>query len=82
LGARDRSTGSQWGDYTADDAARRRSAGVEHETTDPEQAYARFGPPRERGTATAGFPADTLWEHEEACSVTRRSASMDLPNAV
>jgi uncharacterized cupin superfamily protein len=42
VGARDRSTGPDWGAYTADDAALRHNAGVEQETTDPEQAYARF----------------------------------------
>ena len=44
VGARDRSTGPDWGAYTADPAARRHNAGVEQETTDPERAYARFGP--------------------------------------
>jgi uncharacterized cupin superfamily protein len=43
VGARDRSTGPDWGGYTVDDAALRHGAGVEHETTDPEEAYARFG---------------------------------------
>jgi uncharacterized cupin superfamily protein len=42
VGARDRSTGPGWGGYTVDAAALRRRAGVEQETTDPEQAYARF----------------------------------------
>jgi len=42
VGARDRSTGEDWGAYTVDPAALRHGAGVEHETTDPEQAYARF----------------------------------------
>jgi uncharacterized cupin superfamily protein len=42
VGARDRSTGADWGGYTVDAAALRHRAGVEHETTDPEQAYARF----------------------------------------
>lgn len=43
VGARDRSTGADWGAYTADEAARRHNAGVEQETTDPKQAYAQFG---------------------------------------
>ena len=43
-GARDRSTGPDWGGYTVDDAALRHDAGVEKETTDAEQAYARFAP--------------------------------------
>jgi uncharacterized cupin superfamily protein len=46
VGARDRSTGPDWGGYSVDEAALRHGAGVEHETTDPEKAYARF-PPRE-----------------------------------
>jgi len=47
VGARDRSTGPDWGAYTIDEAAQRHGAGVEQETTEPEQAYARF-PKRER----------------------------------
>jgi uncharacterized cupin superfamily protein len=46
VGARDRSTGPNWGGYSVDEAALRRGAGVEQETADPEQAYARF-PKRE-----------------------------------
>ena len=42
VGSRDRSTGPDWGGYTVDDAALRHDAGVEQETTDGEQAYARF----------------------------------------
>jgi len=49
VGARDRSTGPEWGAYTVDAAAVRHGAGVEHETTNPEEAYARFG--RSRLTA-------------------------------
>jgi hypothetical protein len=39
LGAREARTG---GAYTVDEAAQRHSAGVERETTDPAEAYARF----------------------------------------
>jgi uncharacterized cupin superfamily protein len=42
VGARDRSTGPDWGGYTVDEAALRHGAGVEEETSDPKQAYARF----------------------------------------
>jgi len=42
VGARDRSTGPDWGVYTVDEAAARHGAGVEQETTDPSEAYARF----------------------------------------
>ncbi len=45
VGARDRSIGPDWGGYSVDETALRHGAGVEHETTDPEEAYARF-PPR------------------------------------
>ncbi len=46
VGARDRSTGVEWGAHTANEAARRHNAGVEHETTDSGEAYARFGASR------------------------------------
>jgi uncharacterized cupin superfamily protein len=42
VGARDQSTGKNWGGYTVDEAALRHGAGVEEETTDPKRAYARF----------------------------------------
>jgi uncharacterized cupin superfamily protein len=42
IGARERSTGPDWGGYTVDTAAQRLGAGVERETTDAEEAYARF----------------------------------------
>jgi uncharacterized cupin superfamily protein len=42
VGARDRSTGPDWGAYTVDETAQRHGAGVERETTDREEAYARF----------------------------------------
>jgi uncharacterized cupin superfamily protein len=40
VGARDPSTGPDWGGYTVDEAALRSGAGVEQETTDAKQAYA------------------------------------------
>ncbi len=46
LGARDLSTGPDWGGYSVDEAALRHGAGVEQETTDEHQAYAGF-PKRE-----------------------------------
>jgi uncharacterized cupin superfamily protein len=45
VGARDRSSAADWGGYTVDEAALRHGAGVERETTDAEQAYARFPEP-------------------------------------
>lgn len=42
VGARDRSTGPDWGAYTVDESAIRHAAGVERETTDAGEAYARF----------------------------------------
>ena len=41
IGARDHQTGD-WGAYPVDEIALHHGAGVEEETTDPEQAYARF----------------------------------------
>ncbi len=42
IGARDHSTGADWGGYPVEEAALRHGAGVEQETTDPKEAYARF----------------------------------------
>ncbi len=42
VGARERSTGPNWGGYTVDEAALRHEAGVNEDTTDPHVAYARF----------------------------------------
>jgi hypothetical protein len=42
VGARDRSTGADWGGYTVDETARRHAVSVEQETTDAEKAYAPF----------------------------------------
>jgi uncharacterized cupin superfamily protein len=42
VGARDRSTGPDWGAYTVNEAAQHHGAGVERETTDAAEAYARF----------------------------------------
>jgi uncharacterized cupin superfamily protein len=44
VGARDRTRGADWGGYAVDEAALRHGAGVEEETDDPKQAYARFRP--------------------------------------
>jgi uncharacterized cupin superfamily protein len=44
VGARDRSTGPDWGGYTVDEAASRHGAGVERDTTDAAEAYGRFAP--------------------------------------
>jgi uncharacterized cupin superfamily protein len=46
VGARDRSTGPDWGGYTVDETALRHNAGVEQDTTEPERAYAHV-PKRE-----------------------------------
>ena len=42
VGARDRSTGPDWGAYTVDEAALAHGAGVERPTTVADEAYARF----------------------------------------
>ena len=44
VGARDASTGEDWGGYTVDETALRHGASVERDTTDPKEAYARFAP--------------------------------------
>jgi uncharacterized cupin superfamily protein len=54
VGARERSTGPDWGAYTVDEAALRHGAGVEQETTDSREAYARF-PTRERTRYREGW---------------------------
>jgi len=45
VGAREHQAAAGWGAYTVDEAALRHGAGVEEETTDAEQAYARFPEP-------------------------------------
>ena len=40
VGARDRTTGPDWGGYTVDETALRHNAGVDEETTDEKVAYA------------------------------------------
>ena len=42
VGARYRSRSTDWGAYTVDEVAERHGAGVDRETTDPNEAYARF----------------------------------------
>src|SRR5262245_27277784 len=42
VGARDRSTGPDWGGYPVDETARRHGVGVAHETSDRSQAYAHL----------------------------------------
>jgi uncharacterized cupin superfamily protein len=56
VGART-STGDDWGGYTVDEAALRHDAGVEHETTDQKQAYARV-PRRELTRYREGWLPD------------------------
>jgi uncharacterized cupin superfamily protein len=57
VGARDRSTGPDWGGYTVDGAALRHGAGVEQETTDQFEAYARVAK-REPTTYREGWLPD------------------------
>jgi uncharacterized cupin superfamily protein len=42
VGARDKSTGPDWGGYPVDETALRHDAGVEEQTNVAEEAYARF----------------------------------------
>ena len=57
VGARERSTGADWGAYTVDAAALRHGAGVVRETTDPAEAYARCGSSRLTGYREGWLPA-------------------------
>ena len=57
VGARGLSTGPDWGAYSVDEAALRHGAGVEQETTDAKQAYARF-PPRAPSRYREGWLPD------------------------
>jgi uncharacterized cupin superfamily protein len=54
LGARDRSVGPGWGGYSVDEAALRHGAGVEQETSNPREPYARF-PDREPARYREGW---------------------------
>jgi uncharacterized cupin superfamily protein len=45
VGAREQQDDAEWGGYTVDEVALRHGAGVEQETSDAEQAYARFAEP-------------------------------------
>jgi uncharacterized cupin superfamily protein len=58
VGARSSSTDAGWGAYTVDDTARRHAAGVHEETTEPEQAYARFGPSTRTRYRDGWLPTD------------------------
>jgi hypothetical protein len=42
VGAREHQAGAGWGGYPVDDTASRHGAGVDRETTDADEAYARF----------------------------------------
>jgi uncharacterized cupin superfamily protein len=55
VGARDLSVGPEWGGYTVDEAAQRHNAGVDEATSDPKQAYARFG-----SSAVTSYPDGVL----------------------
>jgi uncharacterized cupin superfamily protein len=45
IGAREHQEGPGWGGYTVDEVALRHGAGVEQETNDADEAYARFPEP-------------------------------------
>jgi hypothetical protein len=54
VGAREHQAGPGWGAYTVDEVALRHGAGVELETTDPGEAYARV-PRRDRARYRDGW---------------------------
>ena len=57
VGARDRSTGPEWGGYVVDETARRHGVSVEQDTNDPGEAYAAF-PHREPTPYREGWLPD------------------------
>ncbi|HEY7017536.1 MAG TPA: cupin domain-containing protein [Gaiellaceae bacterium] len=57
LGARDLSTGPDWGGYTVDEAATRHNAGVEADTTVPKEAYAKVPQRKPRRCGDDWLPA-------------------------
>ena len=56
VGAREHQEGAGWGGYTVDEAALRHGAGVERETTDATEAYARFPEPRSARYRNGSLP--------------------------
>jgi uncharacterized cupin superfamily protein len=56
VGARERSTGPGWGGYTVDETALRHGAGVQRETTDVREAYARFAAAQPSRYAEGSLP--------------------------
>lgn len=61
VGAREHQAGPRWGGYTVDDVALRHGAGVQQETTDVDEAYARL-PQRE----PTGYRDGWLPDHRRA----------------
>ena len=57
VGAREHQAGAGWGAYTVDKTALRHGAGVEQETTEAEQAYARFPEPEPMRYRDGWLPA-------------------------
>jgi uncharacterized cupin superfamily protein len=58
VGAREHQAGADWGGYTVDEAALQHGAGVEEETNDAEEAYARL-PKREPTRCREGWLRDS-----------------------
>jgi uncharacterized cupin superfamily protein len=57
IGAREHQDGDDWGGYRVDEVALRHGAGVERETSDPDEAYARF-PDRSPASYREGWLPD------------------------
>jgi uncharacterized cupin superfamily protein len=57
VGAREHQAGAGWGSYTVDEAALRHGAGVDQETNQPAEAYARV-PNRQPTRCQAGWLPD------------------------
>jgi uncharacterized cupin superfamily protein len=57
VGAREHQEGTGWGGYTVDEAALRHGAGVERETSEADEAYARFAEPESTSYRDGWLPA-------------------------
>ena len=58
LGAREKASARDWGGYRVDETAIRHGVGVERETDDVREAYARFPEPRHARYRDGSLPGD------------------------
>ena len=58
VGAREKASAGEWGGYRVDETALRHGVGVERETGDVHEAYARFPEPRPARYREGSLPGD------------------------